>query len=198
LNENQNKNRILETARDLFNKFGFHKVSVDEIVSQLGMSKKTFYKYFKSKDMLVKTLVEMHITDINHRINNIVYDNKLNFMQKIEKFLNVITSFHAIICEYFMRDIIKFSPDSFKRIEEAGKNLIMDNFRVLFLKGMEENFVRNDVDPDLFVTMYSHIVQKMHDPHVLSNVSYSFDEINRMITTILFEGILTEEARKGK
>jgi len=198
LNENQNKKRILETARILFNRFGFHKVPVDEIVSQLGMSKKTFYKYFESKDMLVKTLVDIHIQDINFRVNHIVQNKQLNFIQKIENYLNIIASFHAIISENFMRDIIKYNSDIMKQIEEAGKKLIMENFRVLFTKGIEENTVRSDVDPDLFVTIYSHIVQKMHDPHVLSNISYSFDEINKMTTTILFKGILTEEARKGR
>ncbi len=198
MNQGQNKKRILETARVLFNRFGFHKVSVDEIVSQLGMSKKTFYKHFESKDMLVKTLVDMHILNINFQVNNLVQNKQLNFIQKIENYLNIITSFHAIISQNFLRDIIKYSPDIMKQIEEAGRNLIVENFRILFTKGVEENAVRNDVDPDLFVTMYSHIVQKLHDPHILSNMSYSFEEINKMTTTILFKGILTEEARRKK
>ena len=48
----ETKNKIYETARELFVRLGYDNVSVDSIVEAAGMSKGTFYVYFKSKDML--------------------------------------------------------------------------------------------------------------------------------------------------
>ncbi len=40
---------ILRTAEDLFMKFGYHRVTVEEICREAGVSKVTFYKYFSNK-----------------------------------------------------------------------------------------------------------------------------------------------------
>ncbi|NQT62171.1 MAG: TetR/AcrR family transcriptional regulator [Candidatus Marinimicrobia bacterium] len=40
---------ILRTAEDLFMQFGYDRVSVEEICREAGVSKVTFYKYFKNK-----------------------------------------------------------------------------------------------------------------------------------------------------
>ena len=50
------RDRILEKARDMFFKLGFSKVTMDEIAFELGMSKKTLYRYFKTKKNLYTKL----------------------------------------------------------------------------------------------------------------------------------------------
>ncbi|QUI24741.1 TetR/AcrR family transcriptional regulator [Vallitalea pronyensis] len=44
--------KILDAATGLFEKYGFDKVSVDEIAERANTSKATLYKYFESKDNL--------------------------------------------------------------------------------------------------------------------------------------------------
>ena len=51
------KDRILTRAEEMFLKSGYSKVTMDEIASNLGMSKKTLYKYFSSKEELVKEII---------------------------------------------------------------------------------------------------------------------------------------------
>ena len=43
---------IIETARDLFTKYGYKKVSMDEIAHEANVTKKTIYSYFKDKDSM--------------------------------------------------------------------------------------------------------------------------------------------------
>ena len=40
---------IIETARKLFHKYGFKKVSMDEIAIEAGVTKRTIYKYFERR-----------------------------------------------------------------------------------------------------------------------------------------------------
>lgn len=40
--------RVLHTAKDLFNQYGFHKVGVDRIITDSQIPKATFYNYFHS------------------------------------------------------------------------------------------------------------------------------------------------------
>jgi len=47
------RDRILEVASDLFYQNGIRAVGVDTIIAQSGVAKMTFYKHFKSKELLV-------------------------------------------------------------------------------------------------------------------------------------------------
>ena len=40
------KDQIIEAARLLFHKYGFKKVSMDEIAREAGVNKRTIYSYF--------------------------------------------------------------------------------------------------------------------------------------------------------
>jgi AcrR family transcriptional regulator len=52
---------ILLLSTQLFCKYGLKSVSIDDICSQLGISKKTFYNYYKQKsDLIADALEQVH------------------------------------------------------------------------------------------------------------------------------------------
>ena len=57
-NDNDIKIRILETAKFLFLQNGYSAASMDALARKLGMSKKTIYKYFKSKYHLLEEIID--------------------------------------------------------------------------------------------------------------------------------------------
>lgn len=52
------KLRILDVADELFYNEGIHTVGVDRIISVAGVTKATFYKHYRSKDLLIMAYVE--------------------------------------------------------------------------------------------------------------------------------------------
>ena len=56
--------QIIEVARALFHKFGFKKVSMDEIAREAGVTKKTIYRYFDSKEALLKYFIQEEIQNM--------------------------------------------------------------------------------------------------------------------------------------
>jgi AcrR family transcriptional regulator len=55
------KERILMKAADLFSRYGIRSITMDEIASQLGISKKTIYQFFTDKDDMVSAVIEQEI-----------------------------------------------------------------------------------------------------------------------------------------
>src|ERR1700739_605886 len=55
--------RIVRSARRLFNRHGFDKVSVDQIMSAAGLTRGGFYKYFASKSDLYVEALACFFTD---------------------------------------------------------------------------------------------------------------------------------------
>lgn len=52
LRAQHNKKKIYHSAMGLFAQFGYYNVTIDQITSHAGVSKGTFYNYFRSKDEL--------------------------------------------------------------------------------------------------------------------------------------------------
>lgn len=194
-NQRDIKGQILATSNALFYKFGFHKVSVDEIASKLGISKKTFYQYFASKDLLVQSVVENNIQELELQITDLISDTEKSCRDKIEMLLTSITSFHTKFSQRFMEDIVKYMPNTLAKMEESGNTVIANHFRELYLQGVAENIFRDDIDPEVIIKIYFHIIEKMHDQEMLAKVPYSFRDIYKMIVTLLFEGMLTVKSR---
>lgn len=52
------RDRLLDTAIDLFYSHGFHVIGLDRILAETGVTKTTFYKHFQSKDDFVVAAIE--------------------------------------------------------------------------------------------------------------------------------------------
>jgi TetR/AcrR family transcriptional regulator, transcriptional repressor for nem operon len=59
------REKIVRSARKLFNQFGFDNVSVDRIMADAGLTRGGFYSYFKSKSELYAEVLQCFFTDPN-------------------------------------------------------------------------------------------------------------------------------------
>lgn len=66
------KDKIITKATDLFLKLGFKSVTMDDIAAEMGISKKTIYKYFGNKEILIEETVETMHQTIDLAIENIL------------------------------------------------------------------------------------------------------------------------------
>ena len=80
------KEQIINSARELFKKFGYKKVSMDEIANASGVTKKTVYSYFKDKDELFAYFVKEELLNMKNIIDKQEKKGKTTF----ETFHNVI------------------------------------------------------------------------------------------------------------
>ena len=62
------KEAVINTARDLFQKYGYKKVSMDEIAKTSGVTKKTIYTYFKDKDSMFLYFIEEELQKMKRKI----------------------------------------------------------------------------------------------------------------------------------
>ena len=72
----ETKEKIINTARDLFNTYGYSKTSMDLIAKEAGVTKKTIYSYFKDKETLINYFLAEQITIIRNIINKIYSEDK--------------------------------------------------------------------------------------------------------------------------
>ncbi len=66
------KNRILETANELFYGDGIRTVGVDRLISESSVTKATFYKHYGSKDRLIVQYVRFRDKSTRDRVHSVI------------------------------------------------------------------------------------------------------------------------------
>ena len=77
------QDQIIEAARQLFYKYGFKKVSMDEIAREAGVTKRTIYMYFSSKEELLKYFIEEELKNMKQIVEEIEKRKDLEFFESV-------------------------------------------------------------------------------------------------------------------
>lgn len=129
------KERIIETALILFEKNGYHGVTVDQIVSESGSSKGGFYHNFKSKDELLYHIHDVFITYVLNKARE-AYDN---FDTPVSRLCAIIQSFTKVF-ELYKPHITVFYQESTYLTGEFDQliNEKRDDYRKLIIQVIQE------------------------------------------------------------
>lgn len=160
------KEKIIAKASDLFLKLGFKSVTMDDIAGEMCISKKTIYKYFCNKEVLVEESTSMVHRQVHEIIDTIVAKNYNAIHENFE------------IREMF-RDMFKNNTDTSpiyqlkKHYPEIYQNVLSkeidqctEYFRVNILKGIEENLYRADLNIDIYVKFYYTLIFHINETTV--------------------------------
>ncbi len=82
----ERKKEIMDTAQSLFYQRGYENTSVNFIIETIGISKGTFYYYFKSKEDLLDSIVEEFTKEIISKLESVVNDNSIDAITKLNEF----------------------------------------------------------------------------------------------------------------
>ena len=107
---------ILDTAQELFGKYGFAKTTMSDIAKQLGLSKASLYYYYPDKDSIYLAV----ITKEQVQFINMLHDSIL----KTENPTDILYQYVQIRIKYFsvMMNLNRARFESFMRMNEAMKN----------------------------------------------------------------------------
>ena len=78
---------IIRTSERLFRERGFDTVSVDMIITEMGVAKGTFYYHFKSKDEVLKAIVEHTLDDVITAASEVADMSDLDALEKMKLLL---------------------------------------------------------------------------------------------------------------
>ena len=195
MKDQEEAQRILEAASKRFFEFGISKVTVDELAVDLGMSKKTIYKYFASKDDLLLALVRMNIKRIGTEVDGIV-DSDQSFERKMTALLLIIGRQIRRLSPQFQIDMQRLSPALWKEIETFRRERVIARLKEMFVQAQKEKYFRDDLDIEIFHLVLLKAAEGIVNPLTLYEHSFSAAKAFQEIIKILFEGALTADGRE--
>lgn len=154
---------ILQSALDLFMKFGIRRVSVAEIAKTANVSQVTIYNYFGSKDKLVDEVVVYYIEEIWNEYQEIL-DSDIHISEKIKQIIfNKTTSASSIneeIYNYILKD---FSSGTGSYIEEFYTNKALPELIKLFDEGKQQGYIDSTISNEailIYIQMFREYLQQ--------------------------------------
>ena len=101
--------QILSTSEDLFQRFGFKRITIEEICAKSNVSKMTFYKYFPNKNELIKQMLNSWLKQVEKTINEIE-GMDIPFTEKIKILLSLKEESTGKISKEFMAEYMNPDP----------------------------------------------------------------------------------------
>lgn len=187
------KDRIIEKAGELFFQYGIRNISMDELASSLGMSKRTIYENFKDKEDILKSL----ILKIKDERNAVFKDFLVKGLNVVEVFINVIEiqKKMPVSNAKFIQDIYKYYPKITKIMQEhiEKNNVFLQEF---LLKGIEQGFIREDLNIKVTAFLVEESTYTYIRASYLEQPPFSFPELFYTMMINFVRGISTEKGIK--
>jgi AcrR family transcriptional regulator len=189
------RDRIVRVAGKIFLRSGFNRVSMDDVARELGMSKKTVYLHFESKEELLRAVLLRRVSEADAGLERIVKE-KGTFPAKLRQVVRFLQEMVSDVSPVFLEDIRRYAPDCFHLVEEFRGRAIPHYFGQLFEEGNLAGHLRPQLNRDLLVRMLVLSVQGIIRPEAIAELHLHPRQALEQILEILFVGILTSGGRK--
>lgn len=147
------KEKIIAKATDLFLRLGFKSVTMDDIAGEMCISKKTIYKYFCNKELLIKESTTMVHKAIHQSIDTIVAKNhnaiEENF--EIRKMFKEMFKAGDTSPVYQLK---KHYPEIYDTVMSRELNQCNSVFKQNIEKGILQGLYRKNTPIDTYVDFY--------------------------------------------
>ena len=156
------KEKIINKEKEMFLKLGFKSITMDDIACEMCISKKTIYKYFSNKDVVIEESVEMVHKEIHETIDKIVAQN----FNAIEENFEIKRMFKEMFKSAESSPIYqlkKHYPEVYAKALTSQIEVCETCFRNNILKGMNEGLYRENLDVDNYIKFYYTLIFNINE-----------------------------------
>jgi AcrR family transcriptional regulator len=182
--------RILEKAEQFFLTHGYSRVTMDDIATELRMSKKTLYRHFSSKEALGEAAITASVSRLGGELSTLLEDGRLDFDERLEGFVRTVTGRYGRSATV-LRDLQRDAPSLWQRLLELRRESVHARFGQLLANGVAAGAIRADVEPRLVLRMVLTLVDQLLRPDVLAELELSAEQLFPRMLGVMLDGIRT-------
>ncbi len=188
--------RIVRLARAHFFTHGYSQCTMDELAAELGMSKKTLYVHFPSKEALMRAVIEDLGREIRASADELFANRQLNFAEKLRGFAEGMVERLTKTNPRLLRDLQRFAPDLYRQVTEMREKNIPYVFGRFIEEGQLAGMVRPDVDTAFAVQFFLQAMNGLCQPATMERLGLAPRDIAPRAIGLFFGGLLTPAGRK--
>jgi AcrR family transcriptional regulator len=188
------KEKIRDTASQLFLERGFKSITMDDIANEIGMSKKTIYSEYSNKTALVEDCVMHKFCDLSNGIDLIIAmeKNAIEELYEIKKYVMSHLNDEKSSPQY---QLMKYYP----KIHKNLKLLQFDKMHKCILlnveRGLEQGLFRDNINPEFVARIYFTGLNSIKDQNMFPLNQFPIGKLMDSFLEYHIRGIVTP---KGK
>ncbi len=185
--EKEMREKIIDTAIEEFTKNGL-KFTMNDVAKSLGISKKTIYTVFESKQDVLVAIADRYARDFTNMRTEIEQDDSLDTMEKLRRLFCAIPTKYYNIGLSRIFELAQKYPKQYKYLMEAvqqGWTLAEQYLE----RGIQEGNVRKDVSVPVVMAMIRGTVTCFMESDVLYKNGLTYEEGKEEMVQIIMKGI---------
>lgn len=155
------KTKIIEKASELFLKLGFKSVTMDDLACEMCISKKTIYKYFSNKEILIEESTAIMHKEIHTMILGII-ENKHNAIEENFEIRKKFKEMFKTSETSPIYQLKKHYPEIHGKMIAREINECSSLFRQNIEKGIQQKLYRENIDIENYVRFYYELIFSIH------------------------------------
>ena len=189
------KEEIVKRALNDFIQYGFKTFTMDDLANKMGISKKTLYEYFPSKNDLVETTLDYALeiscknADIFVQGEGSVIENVYRNQKKVQEVFNINS-------DRPIWELQKYYPKTYERmnVETAKADAIFID--KVMERGIQEGLFREDINLKFFNIFYTAVQRMKAQSELFPETEFSFWETIYTIIEYFFRILVNEKGLK--
>ena len=189
------KERIQQKARELFMRYGFRSVTMDEIAGQLGISKKTVYQFFEDKDGLVEAVMQKEMDYMHTECLRQLHESD-NAIEEVFKDMDCMEEVIDSMNPQIIFDLEKFYPKTFEKFKKHKNTFLLDIIKKNLQRGITEDLYRNDINIDIVARFRLESSFLAFNQEIYPFGKYNLLDVSNEIYFLYMHGIATTKGKK--
>ncbi len=176
IESNETKDRILVGAQQLFMRRGIKSVSMDDIGAVLGISKKTLYKWFETKDHLVQAVVGGHLLHSQADCLRMETESE-NAVHEIVLMMKWTKQEHADVHPGIFMEMKKYHPAAYDQWHRHKFEYILAAIERNLHRGIKEGVYRPEIDVPVMARLHLGSIDLALDPELFPSRQFSLGRV---------------------
>jgi AcrR family transcriptional regulator len=147
------KEKIINKAKDMFLRLGFKSITMDDIAGEMCISKKTIYKYFANKELLIHESTQVLHKEVHEIISGII-SKKYNAIEEHFQIRKMFADMFKSGETSPIYQLKKYYPEVYETALENQIAICESCFKQNIEKGIAQGLYREDINIDVYVKLY--------------------------------------------
>lgn len=192
LNPMEVQERILDTAFSLFRQYGTRSITMDDIATRMGISKKTLYAHFVDKDDMVVHAIRRYLEIIQEEERTII-SKADNAIEELFEIMNMMDEKLRNMNPVIMLDLQKFHSRAFLVFQEYRNSSLRTTIRTNLERGIREGLYRKDLDVNILTQFRIASAMVCFQPEVFPMEGYDMGKVQRVLLEHFLYGVSSAE-----
>ncbi len=195
MEDSNTRKRILNSSKDLFQKFGIRSITMDDIAHNLGISKKTIYQHFSDKDDIVTLSIRNYAAKEKSELLEIK-DNARDAVELLVAVSRYVQKDLSHNTSALLFDLQKYHPKAWSIITDFKHGFLTDFVMEILRAGIEQGLFRNDMDVEVIARIRLEEVTLAHSESVFPAGRFGHVNVSKALLEHFIHAICTEKGKK--